>query len=214
MVPGYREKIIMHALYPKRWIATNTKMLNCLLFYACLFELAEKGLFGIDEKKFWCKTAQTKDPVIDSVISLLEPLSGKHLQRLQMLVLQKAGSIYKKQMELMTGNHFLLREDILFISWQVGNRYRVRNHDMLKQGITRLERVLIYGRDPDRETMIMTILLGEGNLFGNIFRTKEYRRKAKGRYRELLESCHVREDHTIYQLRKSLRRLLNTNKSR
>ncbi len=210
MIPGYREKIIMHALYPKRQFATNSKVLNGLLFHACLFELAEKGLFDIEEKKFWCKTAETKDPVVDNVISLLGPLSGRNLQRLQMVVLHKAGGIYKKQMEQMTGSYLLSREDIMFISWKVGNRYRVRNYDLLKQGITRLERALVYGHDPDRETMIMTILLGEGNLFGNIFRTKEYRRKAKRRYRELLKSDHVSEDHTIYELRKSLKRTLNT----
>lgn len=210
MVSGYKEKIIMHALYPKRQIATNTKVLNCLLFYACLFELVENGTFRIEDKKFWCKTTETKDPVVDNIISLLVPLSGKNLQRLQMVILHKAGGIYKKQMTLMTGSHLLSREDIIFISWKVGNRYRVRNHDLLKQGIARLERALVYGRDPDRETMIMTILLGEGNLFGNIFRTKEYRRKAKARYRELLKSDHVSEDHTIYQLRKSLKQTLNT----
>ncbi len=213
MQPGYREKIIMHAFYPKKQRFANPNVLKSVLFYACLFELAEKGILGTEGIRLWCRESETGDPVLDRIISLLIPLSGKKLSRLQLLVPRRAGEIYKKQMELMTENHYLLREEIVFISWKVGNRYRVRKYDLLKPGITKMERALVYGRVPDRETWLTALLAGEANLMDNIFPTREYRERAKKRYKELLGSEFHREDKTIFQLRKSLKKTLDTQKA-
>lgn len=213
MQPGYKEKIIMHSLWPKRRYASNITIIKYILFYACMFELAEKNILRVENRQLWCKENQTGDPVLDDVISMLVSLSGKKLSRLQLLVPQKTAGIYKKQMTLMTEHNYLEREDIRFLLWKAGSRYRVRNYDILKPGITKLERVLVYGRKWDRPTMLLTLLAGEGNLFGNIFRTKEFRDKAKSRYRELLDSAILREDQTIYHLRKTLRKSLNTHKA-
>jgi hypothetical protein len=213
MQPGYKEKIIMHFLWPDRLYASNITIVRYILFYACMLELSEKKLLRVENSRIWCKQSETGDPVLDEVLSLLLPLSGKKLARLQLMVPQKAAGIYKKQMALMTEHNFLEREDITFLLWKVGNRYRVRNYDILKPGITKLERILVYGRKWDRATMILTLLIGEGNLFRNIFRTKEFRNKAKERYRELLDSDNLCDDETIYPLRRALRRSLNTQKA-
>ncbi|MFO7924560.1 MAG: GPP34 family phosphoprotein [Bacteroidales bacterium] len=213
MQPGYKEKIIMHFLWPDRRCASNITIVRYILFYACMFELAEMNILRVKNNRIWCKHSETGDPVLDEVLSLLLPLSGKKLSRLQLLVPRKAAGIYKKQMALMTEHNFLEREDITFLLWKTGNRYRVRNYDILKPGITKLERILVYGRKWDRSAMLLTLLAGEGNLFRNIFRTKEFRDKAKSRYRELLDSNNLREDETIFQLRKTLRKSLNTQKA-
>lgn len=184
-----------------------------LLFYASLFDLAERKILRVEGKKLMCKEFETGDPVLDSIISLLVPVSGKNLSRLQLLVPQKAGGIYKKQMDHMTEQNLLEREDITILLWKTGNRYRVRNYDILKPGITKLERVLVYGRKPDRATMLMVLLAGEGNLFGNIFRTREFKYKARQRYREFLDSDLLTGDQTINLLRKNLRKSLNTQKA-
>lgn len=213
MQPGYKEKIIMHFLWPDRRCASNITIVRYIMFYACMFELSEKKLLWVEGSRIWCKQSETGDSVLDEVLSLLLPLSGKKLARLQLMVPQKAAGIYKKQLALMTEQNFLEREDVTFLLWKVGNRYRVRKYDILKPGITKLERILVYGRKWDRSAMIITLLAGEGNLFRNIFRTKEFRNKAKRRYRELLDSNNLREDETIYQLRKTLRKSLNTQKA-
>jgi len=209
----YREKIIMHALYPKKQATFNLNAMKSLLFYACLFELTEKNILSIESKKLWCGDNQTGDPVLDVAISLIAPFSGKNISRMKWLSLIKQGEIYKKQMELMTENHLLSQEDIIFISWKVGNRYRVRKYDLLKPGVAKLERALVYGRDPDRQTMIMTVLAGEGNLFNNIFTIREFRKKAKQRYRELLQSDLFTQDRIISLLYKSLRKTLTAQKA-
>lgn len=213
MQPGYKEKIIMHFLWPDRRCASNITIVRYILFYACMFELSEKKILRVKDSRIWCKQCETGDPVLDEVLSLLLPLSGKKIARLQLMVPQKAAGIYRKQMVLMTEHNFLEREDITFLLWKLGNRYRVRNYDILKPGITKLERILVYGRKWDRKTMLLTILAGEANLFHNVFRTKEFRNKAKKRYRELLDSNTLREDETIFQLRKTLRKSLNTQKA-
>ncbi|MFP4366443.1 MAG: hypothetical protein ACLFQA_05050 [Bacteroidales bacterium] len=212
MQPEYKEKIIMHFLWPDRRRASNITIVRYLLFYACMFQLAEKSIVSVKDGKLWCRAEETGDPVLDDIILMLVPLSGKKLIRLQVLVPLKAPAIYKKQMALMTEHNYLEKEDIRFLLWKTGNRYRVRNYDILKPGITKLERILVYGRKWDRSTMLMTLLLGEGNLFRSIFRPKDFRNKAEVRYRVLLGSRLLREDHTIYQLRKTLKKSLNTQK--
>lgn len=213
MQPGYKEKIIMHFLWPDTSRASNITIVRYILFYACLFELADKGILKTEFNRFWCKDSKTGDPVLDDVISLLVPLSGKKLSRLQLLVPQKAPVIYNKQMAFMTEHNYLEKKEIRFLLWKVGNRYRVRNDDILKPGITKFERTLVYGRKWDRPTMLMTLLAGEANLFSNLFRTQEFKKKAKLRYRELLDSAIFRESHTIYHLRKTLKKSLNTQKA-
>jgi len=187
--------------------------MKSLLFYACLFELEEKNILKIENKKLWCSDTRSGDPVLDTAISLIAPLSGKSISRMQWLSLIKQGGIYKKQLEQMTENHLLSREDIMLVSWKVGSRYTVRKHDLLKPGVTKLERALVYGRDPDRKTLIMTVLAGEGNLFNNIFTIREFRKKAKQRYRALLKSDLFREDRIIPLLYKSLRKTLTAQKA-
>jgi hypothetical protein len=213
MQPGYREKIIMHAFYPKKQRFANSNVLRTVLFYASLFELAEKGILVTEDTRFWCRESETGDPVLDRIISFMVPLSGKKLSRLQLLVPRRAGEIYKKQMELMTENHYLLKEEILLIAWKVGSSYKVRKYDLLKPGITKMERALVYGRFPDRETWLTALLAIEANLMNNLFQTKEYRERAKKRYKELLGSEFHREDNTIYQLHKSLKKTLDTQKA-
>ncbi len=213
MDAGYSERLIMHAHYPKKPVYFNTTALKYVHFYACLFELAEKGIVRAAEKRLWCRETETGDNVLDSVIELMVPLSGKKLLRMQSLVPRKAAAVYKQQLERMRERNLLLREEIYFISWEVGSRYRALKYDLLKPDITRLERSLVYGRKPERETWLMAILAGESGLFSNIFRSKEFRARAKKRYKELLKSDMLVNDETIFLLRKTLRRSLNAQKA-
>jgi len=212
MKPGYKEKIIMHSLYPKRMHSSDITIVKYLLFYSCMVELAERKILRADGGRLWCNNKETGDPVLDSVIAILLTLSGKSLSRLQLMVPQKAGGIYKKQMNLMTDNNFLTREDIRFISWKIGSRYTVRKYDLLKPGITKLERSLVYGREPDRETWLMAMLLEEGKLFGNIFTIREFHNKAIQR-QKLLFKTSGHGDRTISLLIQSLRKTMNTRKA-
>jgi hypothetical protein len=213
MTPGYKEKIIMHSIYPKKINAFEDFSLHYLHYYACLFDLAAKNIFRIENNQMFCNNTETGDPVLDMVISMLVPLSGKKTLRLQLLVAQKAQAVYKKQIELMLASDYLRREDIVFISWKVGNKYSVRKPDLLKQGITKLERALVYGRKPDRDTWLFTLLVGEGNLFGNIFTTREFRERAKQRYMEFRRSERYEDDITISALIKTLRKTIKTKKA-
>jgi hypothetical protein len=213
MTPGYKEKIIMHSLFPKRVHPTEMGSIQYLNFYACLFDLAEKKIFHIDNNRIWCINSETGDPVLDMVISMMIPLSGKRISRLQLLVPQKARAIYRKQIELMLEKDYLHEEDIVFISWKVGSKYSVRKQDLLKPGITKLERALVYGRKPDRETWLLTLLVGEGNLFSNIFANREFRDRAKLRHKEFSSSEKYEEDVTISALLKTLRKTVRTKKA-
>jgi len=213
MNPGYSERLIMHAFYPKKPVYFNTTALKYVHFYACLFELAEQGIVRAEGKTVWCRETETGDPVLDSVIKLMVPLSGKKLSRLQFLLPKKAGTIYNQQLERMVEQNLLLKEGIFFISWEVGSSYRTIKYDLLKPDITRLERSLVYGRKPDRKTWLMAVLAGETGLFGNIFRSREYRARAKERYRELLKSDMLLNDETIFLLRKTLKRSLTAQKA-
>ncbi|MBN1132834.1 MAG: GPP34 family phosphoprotein [Bacteroidales bacterium] len=213
MKPGYRETIIMHALYPKRRVTSSTNALKILLYYACLFELAEKNMIRIENKKLWCRDAETGDPVLDKTMSLIMPFSGKSISRMQWLSLIKKGELYGKQLDMMTDNLLLEKEEIMVLFWKAGERVRVRKPDLLKPGITKLERMLVYGRKPDRDALILSVLAFEGNLFQNIFPNKEFRNKAKQRYREFIKSGYIREDRFISLLQKSLRKALAAQKS-
>ena len=213
MDAGYSERLIMHAHYPKKPVYFNTTALKYVHFYACLFDLAEKGILKAEGRTVWCKETETGDTVLDSVIEMMVPLSGKKLSKLQFLVPRKAAPVYKQQLERMIEKNLLLKEEIFFISWEVGSSYRVIKYDLLKPDITRLERSLVYGRKPERETWLMAVLTGEAGLFNNIFRIKEFRAKAKVRYKELLKSDMLVNDETIFLLRKTLKRSLNAQKA-
>jgi hypothetical protein len=213
MTPGIKEKLIMHSIYPKRKSAIELSSIHYLLFYACLIELSEKKIFQINDNRVWCAETETGDPVLDMAISMLVPLSGKKTFRLQLLVSQKASAIFKKQIGMMLENNYLEKEDIVFISWRVGTRYRVRKYDTLKPGITKLERALVYGRKADRETWLLALLAGEGNLFRNIFTGREFREKAKKWHGEFRQSEKYKEEVAISALLKSFGSLQKTKKA-
>lgn len=213
MTLGNKEKIIMYSLYPKKVNSTDKGSIQYLNFYACLFDLAEKKLFRIDDNRIWCINTETGDPVHDKVISMMVPLSGKKIFRLQLLVPQKASAVYRKQIELMIEKDYLRKEDILFISWKVGSKYSVRKPDLLKPGITKLERSLVYGRKPDRETWLLALLAGEGKFFSNIFANREFRDRANLRYREFIRSEKYEQDVTVSALLSTLRKSIKTKKA-
>jgi len=184
--------------------------LKHILFYACIVELLEKGIVVVENKRIKCRDAETGDPVLDNVVSLLLPYSGKKLSRIAyQLVPKKATGIYRKQKELMAEHNLLEKEDISILMWKVGNSYRVRNYDILKPDIKKLERVLVYGRKPDRETMLLAVLAREGKLFKNIFRNYEFRKNAEKNYKVLLNSGLIAHDQAITALRKSYKHSLN-----
>lgn len=214
---NYRERLIMHAFYPKRQHAANPSALKTLLFYAALLELYEAGLFSMDGNRIVCSGGadhETDNKVLDAVLKLVAPLSGKNISRLQFVVPQKSGRIYRLQIEEMVASMLLREEEITFLSWKIGTRYRVRKYDRLKPSIKMFERTLVYGRKPDKETWRMALLVAEGNLYGNLFASREFRRRAKGRYKELLESDIHTSDHTVAALHKSLIRILTAQKAK
>ena len=210
METGLKEKVIMHALWPERRHQYNSTPLKHLLFYASVFDLIEKGIVNVENKRIKCRDAETGDPVLDDVVSLLLPYTGKKLSRIAyQLVPKKASGVYRKQKELMAAHNLLEKEDISILMWKVGNNYRVRNYDILKPGIKKLERVLVYGRKPDRQTMLLAVLAREGKLFKNIFRNYEFRKNAEKNYKMLLNSELIAGDHAITALRKSYKQSLN-----
>ena len=212
MNPEYKEKIIMFAFYPKRRNVPAPQLLWNIHFYACLFDLAERGILKAEDNRLWCTENETGDLVLDSLISLLVPLSGKKLSRLQLLTIQKARYFYKMQLNQMTENHLLLKEDIVIISWRIGSRYRVRKYDLLNPDITKMERTFVYGRKPDSGTWRLALLAGEAKLFSNIFNSTEFRKKAEQRLREFLVSDVHAGNTTILELHKSLTKSLRNQK--
>jgi hypothetical protein len=212
MKTGYRDRLIMHAFHPSKAPLYNPTAMRTLHFYACLFELADMGRLRIEENRIICSEAETGDEVLDKVIGLISPLSGKKAGRLQMLVSQKAGPVFKLQLGHMTDNMYLKAEDINFLFWTFGKNYRVIKYDLLKPSIKAMERSLVYGRDPDRETWLTILLVGEAGLFRNIFSVREFRQRAKNRFSELLES-ELHDDYTISVLHKNLRKTLAAQKA-
>jgi hypothetical protein len=213
MEPGYRDKLIMHAFYPKRVPFFNPTTLKIVLFYGALFELVEKRVLRIEDNRIICNATETGDKVLDTVIDLIAPLSGKKLSHLQMVVPRKAGMVYKVQTEQMVKRNYLTGEPVTFLFWSVGTRYQARRHEMLRPGIKSMESALVYGRKPDRECWLMIMLVAEAGLFRNIFPVREYRKKAGRRFRELLKTDFHTSDHSIPGLLQSLRRTLTSQKA-
>ncbi|MBE0675372.1 MAG: GPP34 family phosphoprotein [Bacteroidales bacterium] len=213
MKPGYRDIAIMCALHPKRVHSANTAAIKTILFYAGLFELADRGIFGTDGRHILCSNAVTGDEVLDAIISLVHQLDGKSLTRLQLTVSQKSGNIYRLHMTQMTARGYLEQEDVEFLFWKVGNRYRVRKYDLLKPVVKSLERSLVYGRKPDREGWITALLVAEGGMFGNIFASREFRQRAGEHVVALLRSSFHKDDPVVRELHRSLRKLLTAQKA-
>lgn len=213
MEPGYREKLIMHAFYPKRVPFFNPTTLKIVLFYGALFELVEKGLLHIEDNRIICSATETGDEVLDKVIGFIAPHSGKKLSHLQMVVPQKAGAVYKVQTEQMVKRNYLTGEPVTFLFWRVGTRYHARRYDMLLPGIKSMESILVYGRKPDRRSWLMIMIVAEAGLFRNIFPIREFRKKAGRRFRELLKTDFHTSDPAIPGLLQSLRRTLSSQKA-
>lgn len=213
MKAGYRDKLIMHAFHPSKVPLYNPSGMRTLLFYACLFELYDMGRLRVEENRIICGEAETGDEILDMVIGLVSPLSGKKAGRLQMLVSQKAGPVFRAQLRQMTGRMYLEAEDINFLFWSFGKNYKVIKSDILKPSIKAMERSMVYGRRPDRETWLTVILVSEAGLFRNIFSVSEFRQRAKERYGDLLESDIHKGDETISVLHKNLRKTLAAQKA-
>ena len=71
MQTGYKERIVLHALHPRKRNASNPVTMASFVFYASLFDLAERGIFKIESGKIYCQEKETGEPVLDKLLSIL-----------------------------------------------------------------------------------------------------------------------------------------------
>jgi len=213
MEPDYRELLIMHAYYPRRVPFFNPTGMHTVLFYASLFELAGAGHLTVDGDRLVVDGHITGDTVLDMVLELVTPLSGAKISRLQLLVPNKSAAVYRKQLDHMTKRNYLTYDEVNFLFWPIHRKYRVVKHDLLKPSQRELERMLLYGRPPVRETWNFALLALEAGLFRNIFTSGEPRRNAMKRARLTLKTEFHTANPTIASLHKSMRRTLTAQKA-
>lgn len=212
MEADYRKLLIMHAYYPGKAPLLNQAVLRVVFFYSCLFELADSGYIHFDGDKLAVQGNDTGDPVLDRVLELVRPFSGQGLLKLQVMVPNRSFPVLKGQIELMTSRYYITFDEVRFLFFRGIRRYRVVKQELLKPSLRSLERMLVYGRKPERGAWNFALLAFEGGLFRNIFPVAEVRRKAIRKVRETVASAYHRDNQTIAALYRSMRRTLKAQR--
>jgi hypothetical protein len=209
---GYKERLVMLSVDPQKGSIRGRTSINTLLFFASLFELADKGLLRIEDGRWTIREGVPEDPVLKKVAGILASKNGKRTRWVLNNVPLRISSLFRLLRDHMLERHLITAQPLHFLFWRVGYRYRVVKQGLVLREFTPLERVLIYGRDPDPGTHVMILLLGAAGLHKSLFAGTEYRRKARQRMKELRKQPGGSHPETYQTIGKELFRMLRSQK--
>ncbi len=184
---------------------------NTLIFYSSLFDLASMGLLRIEDGRWNILKQDTCDPVLNEVLRLILPKSGQKTQWVLASIPYRITKLFGKQVNLMQTLKLIQVQDIKFLGMKLGNSFRISKPNQIKPDLLQLERVLIYGRKPGLQTLLLVYLLGVAGLHRHLFGSNELKSRAHFRYKQLRKTTFENEPETYSVILKELLKNMKAN---
>jgi len=208
-----KDRLILLSIHPEKgWVRSKNAIINILLA-AALIDLALENLLTIESGKINIKPAELNDPLLDELIAKLSANQGKRLSWVLPKIAMYGNRYYRMQMTYLDNTHQISTENVEWLGITCGKRYRVHRSDRLKPMITDFERVLVYGRQPSCETLILINLLGSAELIKTFFAGKEIKSRVGKKYKELSGFLSAEEDESLAVIFKVLSDMLKQSKA-
>lgn len=206
-----KEKLFLLSINPEGGNIRQRNNFSTLLFYSSLFELAGLHLLRIEEGRWNIMEQDTGDPVLNEVLRIILPKNGQKTQWVLSSVPFKITRLFKMQAEWMRTQNLVQVQEIKFLGMKLGYRFRISKPDQMKPVLLQLERVLIYGRKPAPQMLLLVLLLGVGGLHKRLFRGSETKKRVNYRYKELRKTHFDNDPETYMVIFKKLREALKAH---
>lgn len=208
-----KDQLILLCIHPEKgWVRAKNAIINILLA-AALIDLTLEDLLSIESGKINIESAELDDPLLNELVIKLTANQGKKLSWVLPKLSIYGNRYYRMQMTYLDNTHQISTENVQWLGITWGKRYHVHRSDRLKPFITDLERVLVYGRKPDSETLILINLLGSAELLKSFFPGIEIKNRVIKRYKEMAGQLLIGEDESLAAIFKTLNEMLKRSKA-
>ncbi len=213
MTIGFKEKFLLFSIHPEKGVLYGSSSMNLFIFFSSLFEMAAMGVIQMEDDCWIIDEEPLDNAVLEKVRKMILPRNHKKTKWVMAGILTKVHGLLPALRNQMLDDHLIECQEISFLSWKVGYRYRVRDLKRMKRDVTRLERSLIYGRRPDAETHVLILLLGHAGLHKKLFVDGEFKLNADKYFKEFRRKPPL-DIPEIYQVMgRELRKMLQKTKS-
>ena len=185
METGLKDKYVLFSINQEKGNIRQRVQLSNLVLYGGLLELALKGLLKVEDGRWHFIQQDTGDPVLNDLLNSLMPREGQKTRWVLGRIPFKTMRIVNHQIRWMKSQSLVQTTDKHFLGFRVGYRFRVSKPDKLKPDLLKIERVLMYGRKPEPETLLLILLLGVTSQLKHFFVSGEMKKRGHQRYREL-----------------------------
>ena len=185
METGLKDKYVLFSINQETGNIRQRTQLSNLVLYGGLLELGLKGLIKVEDGRWYFVQQDTSDPVLNDLLNSLLPREGKKTRWVLGRIPFKAMRIVSHQIRWMKSQRLVQTTDKHFLGFRVGYRYRVSKPDQLKPDLLKMERVLMYGRKPEPETLLLILLMGVTSQLKHFFVSSEMKKRAHQRYKDL-----------------------------
>jgi len=180
-----KDLLILLCIHPEKgWVRKNQQIGHALIA-ACLFDLVLLGRMTLADKRISANQAAMDDPLLDGMLQKLLKLEGKKLSWMTSELTFRQRSNYRKQMKYLEQTSQISSQPVEWMGITWGKRYRVNHADRLKPVITAMDRVLIYGREPQIKLRLVIELLGMLGILPGFYPDGELKARAKHRFKHI-----------------------------
>lgn len=208
---GLKEKLFLFSVNQETGIIRNRTHFNSLIFYSSLFDLARMGSLTIENGHWHFREKLFDDPVLDKVLKILLPKQGQKTQWVLSRVPFQISRLFPLQVDRMKSQKLIQVRDIIFLGMRLGYRFRIMKPGLLRPDLQKLERTLVYGRKPDKELLLLIMLLGVSGQHKRLFPGSEIKKRVHQRYREIRSTPVLPQTETYRIIFKKLRESLRAN---
>lgn len=203
-----KDELCILAIHPEKgWIRRRQNMGYAMLA-ALLCDLILMDKLKVIAGKIEASIADTEDPLINELSVKLHKHNGSKLWWWISGRSSGASALFRRQMKLLEAKRMITSRTVEWLGIKVGWRFHVNHKYNTTAEITRLERVLIYGREPDLRLRILIELLVTLDMAGVFFSSGELRKRARQRGKEIIRHKFPENHETFMTLFKELRSLL------
>lgn len=208
-----KDQLILLCIHPEKgWVRKN-QQIGYALMAACLFDLVISGNLRLPDNRISATPVQMEDPLLDEMLQKMLKLEGKRISWVTNGLTFRQRSNYRLQMKYLEQSHQISSRPVEWMGIIWGKRYRVNRADSLKPLINAMDRVLIYGREPELRLRLIIELLGMLGLLSNFFSDGELKTRAKHRFKQIAKQPYPEHQQELNAIRKELANALRMSKA-
>ncbi len=203
-----KDELCILSIHPEKGWIRRRQNIGYAVLAASLCDLVLLDKLKVIQGKIEASLAGTDDPLLNELSERLYKHNGSKLWWWMSGRSSRATALFSKQMKLLETKRMITSRAVEWLGIRVGWRFHVNHKYNTTAEITRLERALIYGREPDLRLRVLIELMVVLDMAGDFFSQGELRKIARKRGKEICKHKFPENHETFRALFKELRSLL------